>query len=592
MFGFCSSSVLFVCVVFLLGPTFGQPPIPNGAGSEALEPLVPPIISAVPSPERPPRQIGSIGDGTVPTASPVPTKASAACRNLICRTLSGQCTSPVNSIWGQARFAQFSYIKNSSSDVPTGQELKSSREISNIVFRQTANTVNSHGLNELFTYFGLFLDHNLAATPLNMPDRMDIVVPPSDPHLSVATISFSRSMRGLTGIGNNRRAINAMTSAVDLGGVYGTNDLRNTALLENDRFGGLTGRMKTSGDNLMPLNSVNAFNAPDPSDRFFLAGDSRSNENPILTAMHTIFLREHNHFAELVKQRIPSLPPRDVYEYARKLNIAQFQKIVYEEFYPAILRRGLAPYRGFKRVNPTVSDLFAGAAFRFGHTLVGMNLPRRGPSGPLPPLETADAFFRPASTFSSAELDNLLRGVANSFAQEADVQVVDLIRNFLFTPVKGQPTLDLISFDIQRGRDHALPKFNEIRALLGITKATSFQSITRDPNVVELLQKAYDNSIDDVEAFVGMLAEDRIPGSGMGRTVAAVWREEFTRLRDGDQFFYLNTRKLPSLLRARFRDFEQMLLRRSLDTFRQVLTRNSNLTVADLPTGNVFQIRG
>lgn len=190
--------------------------------------------------------------------------------------------------------------------------------------------------------------------------------------------------------------------------------------------------------------------------------------------------------------------------------------------------------------------------------------------------------------FSSEQLDNLVRGAAGTRAQEVDLKVVDLLRNFLFTKVKGMEGFDLVALNLQRGRDHALPKFNEIRALFGIPKAKSFAGITSNKDAASRLAKAYD-SVDDVEAFVGMIGEDHAPGSGMGKTMEAVWRAEFARLRDGDQFFYLNTGKLPSALRDGLKAELQALRTKGGITFRSVILRNSGVTNGELPKGEVFK---
>lgn len=552
-------------VLSILHGVSAQPPEMEGRGTAFLQPLRPPI----PRDGRP-------------------------CRTQAIRTLDGKCTSQADAAWGRGRLAQFSYVDGSSSEVPKGQGLKSAREISNILFTQNANTVNAHGLNELFTFFGQFLDHNFAATPENEEESMNIEVPRNDPSLrNVRSLPFRRSVRSSSLDGGFQRPINTLTSAIDLVAVYGTNEERLNSLLEFTNGGMLTGKLKTSGNNLLPLNTRGFFNAPDTSNRFFIAGDHRPNEHPVLTAMHTLFLREHNRIADIVIERIPGLPPRRVFEYARILNTAQFQKIVYEEFYPAIISRDLAPYRNFsRRANPTVSDVFAGAGFRIGHTMVGPNVPRRGPGGPLPPITMNQLFFRPASTFTSEEMDNIIRGVAIRPAQEVDNQVVNLLRNFLFSRVEGVSGFDLVALNIQRGRDHNLPTFNEIRGLFGIPIAPNFNSITRNSEKRTKLMQAYDNDVDAVEAFPGLMSEDHIPGSGMGRTLAALWRAEFTRLRDGDQFFYLNTRRFPSLLRSRLRDFEQRLLRRSSTTFRDLILRNTNVTLNELRPGrDIFNVR-
>lgn len=325
---------------------------------------------------QPPELRGKDKDSYTP-ATPKP-QTSNTCDEIPGRELNGQCTSTTDYTWGRARLAQFSYLPGSSSRLPTGRSLLSAREISNIVFDQRVDTRNSHGLNQLFVFFGQFLDHNFVSTPVMESERLNIRVPPLDRRVSQRTLPFSRSMRAK--VSSDRvRPMNALPSAVDLCAVYGPSRKRNEELLEEDRNGELTGKLKTSPGYLLPLNTGGYVNSPDTSARFFLAGDHRSNEHPVLTAIHTIFLREHNELADQIVRVAPTLPTGLVYEYARSLNIAQFQKIVFEEFYPAIIGRGLRPYRGFrKNANPTLSDIFIGSAFRIGHTMVANEIPRRG----------------------------------------------------------------------------------------------------------------------------------------------------------------------------------------------------------------------
>lgn len=557
-----SSSLVLISLSFAFLIS-AQPPQSNGAGSQFLTPLSP--------------------EGLTPNP----------CSSIPTRELNGQCTSTRDPSWGQARFAQFSYLGRSSSTQPTGERLRSPREISNIVFEQRGDTVNSHGLNQLFVFFGQFIDHNFAATPTSDRESLNIPVTTADPVLNTRFLPFRSSVRGSADAGQSERPINTLSSAVDLAAVYSPNEERRIALSEFDGNGTPTGKLKTSSGNLLPLNSGQFVNAPDASARFFLAGDHRSNEHPVLTAIHTLFLREHNSLADEIKRRLPALPTRLVFEYARILNIAQFQKIVYEEFYPAIVGRELSLYQGFRQaVNPTLSDIFIGAAFRIGHTMVANEIPRRGPSGPLSPVRMPQVFFRQADTFSSDELNNVIRGTANTRAQEVDAQVVDALRNGLFENVRGEEGFDLIALNIQRGRDHALPTFNAIRRIFRIPEARRFEDISSDPSTVSKLSRAYNGMVEDVEAFVGLLAEDRARGSGMGRTMIAVWDEEFRRLRDGDQFFYARTSKLPNIVRRSFADLVRRLSIRGGVTFRDIILRNSGVTADQLPRGEIFKTGG
>lgn len=214
-------------------------------------------------------------------------------------------------------------------------------------------------------------------------------MPPADSFVSERALPFRRSVRAAASAAEGvvEHPLNTLPSALDLVAVYAPNALRSHELLEIDQIGAVTNKLKTSAGNLLPLNTRGFVNAPDTSTRFFLAGDHRANEHPVLTALHTLFVREHNTLIDEIKQRVPSLPPRLVYEHARVLNVAQFQKIVYEEFYPAIIKKPLPRYTGFRpRVNPTLSDIFS-AARRFGLSIQwsAMTSPAEEIAGPCPP---------------------------------------------------------------------------------------------------------------------------------------------------------------------------------------------------------------
>lgn len=512
------------------------------------------------------------------------------CPKISLRILTGQCTGIRSPTWGQARFAQFSYTTGSSSRTPVRGSI-SARFISNTIFSQSQDTKNSQKLNQLFVFFGQFIDHNLVSSPVSDTESSPIPVPNDDPTISgTSKLPFRRSVRGRVERSTAERPLNALPSALDLVAVYGPNDRRNMELIELDQFGVLTGRLKTSPGNLLPLNTNSFVNAPDTSSRFFLAGDHRANEHPVLTAFHTLFVREHNYLASLVSANLPGLPPRDIFEFARVLNIAEFQKIVYEEFYPAIIAKPLPRYRAFNsNIDPTVSDIFAGAAFRVGHTMVSNTIPRQEANGDISDMAMKDIFFRPAREFSSRMVDLVLRGTANTCAQEIDAMVVDVLRNQLFENVRGEEGFDLVALNIQRGRDHALPTYNELRKMFGIPKARSMEDITSDPFTSERLSRAYSGNVNEVEAFVGLMAEDHVRNSGVGRTMSAIWEREFIRLRDGDQFFYLRTEKFPEQIRAFLKEVVDKISKPGGITLRDIIARNTGIKESQLPRQNIFK---
>jgi len=107
----------------------------------------------------------------------------------------------------------------------------------------------------------------------------------------------------------------------------------------------------------------------------------------------------------------------------------------------------------------------------------------------------------------------------------------------------GQGGLDLAAVNILRGRERGLPDLNTIRTAYGLPKYTRYSDITKDVQKQAKIKALYWN-IDDIDPWVGMLLEDRIPNKMMGETMHATLYRQFQRLRDGDRFFYLNDPEL------------------------------------------------
>lgn len=380
----------------------------------------------------------------------------------------------------------------------------------------------------------------------------------------------------LTRIGSSVRPLNELSSALDLSSIYGIDETRRQALRSH-----VDGKLKMSSNNLLPLNTFNLRNSPINTADYFISGDHRVNENPVLTALHTIFAREHNSICDDIKGHFGHLSDDSLYALARRVNIAQFQKIVFEEYYPAMTDFQMPRYRGFKWwKSGDVLNEFSTAAFRVGHTMVGNEVHLRGLGGlRLASLPFTSMFFRTANAMPS--IDNLVRGAVYEASEEIDLQVHDSIRNFLFLGIPeegdGGKGFDLVALNIQRGRDHNIPSFNSLRRLLQLPVLSSFSQLTDDVNVQSRLQTAY-GDISRVEAWAGMLAETKSERFAMGETMFRVWKKQFSNLRDADWFHY---RRLQwGGLSGRLNRIDA--LRGSASVFKQVLLRNSEITSSDI----------
>jgi hypothetical protein len=254
--------------------------------------------------------------------------------------------------------------------------------------------------------------------------------------------------------------------------------------------------------------------------------------------LHTAFLREHNRHAARLAALHPAWDDERLYQEARRIVGAEMQAVTYNEFLPALLGRPLPPYHGYRaNVNPGLSNTFATAAYRFGHSQVGPDIGViNAQFVEIDSLDLDELFFNPAVIPSVGGIDPIIRYMAIDKAQAVDNTIVGGLRNFLFGP-PGAGGFDLASLNIQRGRDHGIPSFNTVRTDFGLPPLTSFAQITSNVALAATLQSLY-TSVNKLDAWVGILAEDHAPGSSLGPTAIAVLTDQFVRLRDGDRFWY------------------------------------------------------
>ena len=277
------------------------------------------------------------------------------------------------------------------------------------------------------------------------------------------------------------------------------------------------------------------------STKFFIAGDVRCNEHAVLLSMHTLFLREHNRLCERIALTYPTKykSDEDIYQAARKVVGAQMQVITYEEFLPAILGKNVIPgYSCYdETVNAGIANEFSTAFYRLGHSMLSDNITlNNGDSVPLRNL-----FFNP-SHVEDHGIEAFLGRLHTSTMQSIDTHVVDSVRNFLFNPPFASEShhfLDLVCLNIQRGRDHGLPGYNVCRTAYGLSPYKDFSEISSNQEVVDGLKSVYAN-VDEIDPWVGALAEDTIAGAAVGELTRAALADQFTRLRDGDRHWWLN----------------------------------------------------
>ena len=375
----------------------------------------------------------------------------------------------------------------------------------------------------------------------------------------------------------------------------------------------------SNGDELLPLNTNGIANEPNHEEEFFIGGDPRVNEQLGLLAMHTYLVRAHNVLADYVhdsiKATFPNRPlPRieeDTYQYTKLILTAIIQKITYKDWLPALfgpiaINQFLGPYAGYdSSVNPGMCAIFSSSAFRLGHTQLPQRLPLRTPkcrhaSSTLnitSDLELRDAYFVVDIIKDDPRiLNHIVHGFSCTLANEIDTRVTDGVRDFLFeSAVDGDGnrlfgTLDLVSLNIQRGRDHGLPDYNTVREMIGLEKFTSFSNISSDAVLNEDIETLYRRDINNIDLFVGLLAEDHMQDGSFGETISKIVLSQFKRTRDGDRFWYENYIETGPLLTwiesVTLKDVLEWAINMditTLDTYDNVFRNTKAISIFDVP---------
>ena len=486
---------------------------------------------------------------------------------------------------------------------PFTQPNPSPRLVSETVIR---NVSEDEELTHILMQWGQFIDHDMTLVPEledNCTERAKVCeftnicepirVADRDPIFGVGTennaqcIPFSRSIAGcedeeeplVNGAFRPREQINVLTSFIDGSMIYGSNEevAREIRLFK----GGLLREGQNFPGNKPELPRISvAENVREEGEPFvgcpnpgqlgcFLTGEFRVNEQVVLTVMHTLWFREHNRIARELAVINPQWSDERLYQETRKIVGALIQKITYNDFLLHIFGQQvynivLGEYAGFDpRINPGVTNAFATAAFRFGHTLIRpffKRLDSKYLSIGAGPLSLVDAFINPDQFRESFGTDPITRGLVTENSRRVDEFLTSALTNQLF-----RENLDLASLNIQRGRGHGLPPYitwqRYCNTVFPQLPKTNFDNTL---TLVRFLQ-VY-GSLDTVDLWIGGLAEDRLPGSLLGPTFACLFGISFANIRDGDRFFFLR----PGLFKPQ--QVEQI----KQDTLSRVICDNSD----------------
>ncbi len=439
----------------------------------------------------------------------------------------------------------------------------SAREISNILCNEEELTLDANGVSDFNWIWGQFLSHDISFVLTQngrvegTPETMHIPIPEGDQWMDPFSVGslimpMDRSLYN-TSTGTEevaREFPNSITGWLDGSHVYGSSNATSDWLRAHEggklkTYAGFNGEFLPLADEDDPDTPPVSFASFSPSKRY-VAGDPRANEHAALTAIHVLFVREHNRLAEEITENNPFLIDEQVYQLARKINIAQMQYITYYEYLPS-LGIALPDYTGFdSEVDPSISNSFATIAFRMGHSQITNSTLRLGRDYvdfEYGNISMADGFWNPDRLNTEGGIAPVFRGAAMTIQAASDTKYTSGLRNSMFGD-PGFGGLDMCAIDIQRGRGHGLPDYNTLRSTIGLGKINNWSEIMpQNTSDFNNLVQVYPN-IDEVDPIIGMYAEPHLPGGVLGETMHALLLDQYQRLRDGDILYFENDKEI------------------------------------------------
>ncbi|KAG5328482.1 PERC peroxidase, partial [Acromyrmex charruanus] len=423
----------------------------------------------------------------------------------------------------------------------------------------------------------LYLPHHTTQNPLNRNDPEDccgrlphqknpycneILIPEDDYFYKLFNVQCMNFVRAFPAVRpgcrlGSRVPFNLLTGVLDGNTVYGITEAFARKLRTG--YGGLLRMNPVFAEyglkDLLPLKldiPDEGCTRPNRSMYCFEAGEIRVNEQLVLTCMHTLMAREHNRIAKALAVINPHWDDEILFQEARRIVIAEIQHVTYNEFLPILLGKDVMEKFGLllekekywdgydPSINPGVIDAFAAAAFRFGHSLLPTVVERWSKVHKfIASKRLSDLIRRPYDLYRAGVFDEYLMGLMNQVAQAMDDSITQEVTNHLFKKVGAKFGLDLVSFNMQRGREFGIPSYMEFRKYCGLPDANTFDELFGSmPNETVRRYSTIFEHPADVDLWSGGVSERPLPGSMLGPTFACLIATQFSHSRRGDRFWY------------------------------------------------------
>jgi peroxidase len=357
---------------------------------------------------------------------------------------------------------------------------------------------------------------------------------------------------------------NTITHFIDGSFVYGSSEA------QLNSFRSFVGGQFILSNNVLPPSATGGFTA----------GDGRVGQTPNLVVYHSVYYREHNRVASALSVINPAWDDERLFQEARRIVIAQIQHSTYDELLPVFIGEDAAQNEGLlcrgtgycdcysAGVDPSCINEYTTGPSRLLHFFVPNLINSISAAGVTTERQLSSIFGQGA--LANTEYTPILRGMLQQGMKMAGGFPFQLL-NLMFrgTTPAG---LDLLSADINRGRDHGIPSYASIREYCGLGAVNSFEDLAPliSAENIEKLRELYDDAR-DIDLIVGAGIENY--DGFVTPTSRCLHVEQHKRFMCGDRYFYTSSTSPRPFTLAQLNALKA-------DTFARLLCQNTDITSA------------
>lgn len=481
--------------------------------------------------------------------------AGPACTGtaLTARTIDGSCNDLDHPAMGSAgmRFGRNVPIENTYPDMDNLMN-PNPRDISReLIQRDEIKEVTQ--INYLATAWIQFMIHDWFDHGDNESDNPYIVYLQPDDPLAVPIMEVERTRVDPSKDPSNGRPPtyqNTVTAWWDGSQVYGSDTQTNQAIRSF-----VDGKLLMD-NNRLPLDASNGADLTGFNKNWWIG----------LSMLHHLFVQEHNAIADMLKTNNPGWDDERLYNTARLINAALMAKIHTVEWTPAILKNKILA----RAMNANWEGLFPTDGAHSGNVILHgiMGSSQDHHSAPYSLTEEFATVYRmhpllrddvEVRNYQNHQLMGVTTLEGSAFEHARGVMdqygMTNLFYSFGHThpgalelnnypkflsamPMPDGSRLDLGAVDLIRDRERGVPRYNEFRRLINLKPVDDFTDITPDTALAERMRTLYNDDIETLDVFVGMMAEGyRPPGYGFGETAFQIFIAMASRRLQSDRFF-------------------------------------------------------